>query len=301
MPCYHPIEGYRSRFVNASGKRSIVFNKRDGFVDLKVNIPCGQCIGCRLEKSRQWAMRCVHEASLHDANCFITLTYDDDNLPVGYTLVKKHFQDFMKRLRWRFPQRISYFACGEYGEILQRPHYHACLFGFDFPDKAKLKQVGDNLLYRSLVLEELWPFGFCTIGSVSFDSAAYCARYVMKKVTGDRAERHYESILRETGEIVRREPEFALMSLRPAIGKLWYNRFNGEVLASDSVVMRGKEMNPPKYYDKLHEREDELAHSRVKWKRIRKAKKHADNNTPERLLVREVVAAAKVNLLKREL
>lgn len=100
MPCYHPIQGWKSRFPNQKGKRPIVF-KQNSYADLDspVTLACGRCIGCRLEYSRQWAVRCVHEASLYDDNCFITLTYDNENLPEGGTLVKKHFQDFMKRLR----------------------------------------------------------------------------------------------------------------------------------------------------------------------------------------------------------
>ena len=93
MPCYHPISGYRSRHLNKSGKRSIVFDKKNGYIDMPITVKCGQCIGCRLEYSRQWAIRCLHEAQLHEDNCFITLTYDDENLPHNGSLTKPHFQD----------------------------------------------------------------------------------------------------------------------------------------------------------------------------------------------------------------
>ena len=130
MPCFSPLDGYRSRTVNASGKRSIVFDIHEGFHDRPVSVPCGQCVGCRLEKSRQWAMRCVHEASLYDENCFITLTYDDEFLPVGGSLDKGAFPRFMKRLRKKFePRRIRFYHAGEYGDRFGRPHYHALLFG----------------------------------------------------------------------------------------------------------------------------------------------------------------------------
>src|SRR4051794_29862641 len=103
MPCFRPLKGYRARVTNPdTGKRSIVFNARKGFNDLPVDLPCGQCIGCRLERSRQWAIRCSHEAKLHEENCFITLTYAPEHLPPGGTLVVKDFQDFMKRLRFEF-------------------------------------------------------------------------------------------------------------------------------------------------------------------------------------------------------
>ena len=141
MPCYNPLKGYRSRTLNASGKRSIVFNLREGYVDQPIEVPCGQCIGCRLERSRQWAVRCVHEASLYKNNCFVTLTYSDDKLPSDGSLHFDHFQKFMKRLR-RFydDSRIRFFHCGEYGEQYSRPHYHCCLFNFDFVDKKFWKK-----------------------------------------------------------------------------------------------------------------------------------------------------------------
>ena len=136
MPCYRPIKGYRSRRLNAeTGKRPVVFNPRDGFYDQPVDLPCGQCIGCRLERSRQWAIRCVHEASLHERNCFITLTYRDECLPTNGSLDLDAFQKFMKRLRRRFGEGVRFFHCGEYGENFGRPHYHAILFNLDFSDK----------------------------------------------------------------------------------------------------------------------------------------------------------------------
>ena len=116
MPCYSPIKGYRSKVLSPNGKRTIVFKPNLGFVDLPVLVPCGQCCGCRLERSRQWAIRCTHEASLHENNCFITLTFNDDNLPSDKSLDVRHFQLFMKRLRKQFGSNIRYYHCGEYGE-----------------------------------------------------------------------------------------------------------------------------------------------------------------------------------------
>ena len=120
-------------------------------------MPCGQCIGCRLERSRQWAIRCVHEASLWPDNCFVTLTFDDDNIISSGSLVKADFQKFMKRLRKRFGKGVRYFHCGEYGDLLGRPHHHACLFNFSFPDRYLWSSSGGVNLYRSPTLEELWP------------------------------------------------------------------------------------------------------------------------------------------------
>mgnify|MGYP000188139432 FL=1 len=222
MPCFHPLQGYRARQRSASGKRGIVFNKRDGWADLPVTLPCGQCIGCRLERSRQWAIRCVHEASLHNENSFITLTYANEHLPAWNSLDKTTFPKFMKRLRKSLQdKRVRYFHCGEYGDHTGRPHYHALLFGHDFPDKTHWAIRNGNPTWRSQELERLWPFGHSEIGTVTFESAAYCARYITKKVTGHAAREHYEMVDKHTGELGRREPEYTTMSRRPGIGKGW--------------------------------------------------------------------------------
>jgi len=126
------------------GKRAIVFNPKYGYPDMPVELPCRQCIGCRLEYSRQWAIRCLHEASLYDENCYITLTYDDQKLPESYDIKNgldlSHFQLFMKRLRKKYGAKIRFFHCGEYGEDRGRPHFHACIFNHDFQDKKNGKR-----------------------------------------------------------------------------------------------------------------------------------------------------------------
>jgi len=265
-------------------------------------VPCGQCVGCRLERSRQWAVRCVQEAQLHEENCFITLTYSDKNLPAGGTLVKKHFQDFMKRLR-RFMdgERISFFHCGEYGEKSRRPHYHALIFGMDWPDKQVYKRSPRGDVYTSKALERLWGWGFCTTGALTFESAAYCARYVMKKVTGDLARAHYERVDPETGEITQLVPEYVTMSLKPAIGLEWLRRFEGDVYPSDEVVVRGRAMRPPRFYDKKLKRKNREVYELIKKRRELEALQHRANNTKERLRVRETVKLAQISNLKREL
>lgn len=182
--CVCPLSAWQTE----SG--AIVFAER-GNIRRSLTLPCGQCIECRLERSRQWGVRIMHEASLHDANSFVTLTYNDENLPHDGGLVYRHFQLFMHRLRKRVPSKIRFFMCGEYGENFGRPHFHACIFGLDFVDKT-LWQVRNGVkLYRSKKLESLWEFGYSSIGTVTFESAAYVARYIMKKVTGDAAETHY--------------------------------------------------------------------------------------------------------------
>lgn len=302
MPCYHPLTGYRSLSVNASGKRSIVFNASQGFRDMPVSLPCNQCIGCRLERSRQWAIRCVHEKSLHEQNCFVTLTYSPENLPKGGSLVKEDVQKFLKRLRRKYePKKIRTFYCGEYGENGDRPHYHLLLFGHDFSDK-KILMNGENPLYRSAELEELWTLGHSSIGTVTFESAAYVARYVTKKVTGKRALDHYNEVDPKTGEILReRTPEFAQPSLKPGIGKSWFDNNYQATYNRDSVIVRGKEMKPPKYYNTQYEKAFPTQYEKIKTKRKLAGEKHAENNTRERLDVREECQMHKAKQLKRKL
>lgn len=303
MPCYRPLKGYRSRVVNPSGKRGIVFNVNEGYSDLPVMVPCGQCIGCRLEKSRQWAIRCMHEASLYDDNCFLTLTYDQEHLPEDGSLHVEHFQKFMKRLRKKYSGRtIRFFHCGEYGEKNFRPHYHAIIFNFDFPDKRYFQKRGEFRLYTSEILHGqngggLWPYGHCLIGSVTFESAGYVARYVLKKLNGDLADvesgpyglSHYQTISVDSGEIFDLKPEYTTMSRRPGIGKGWYDQFKNDVYPSDHIIVRGKKCSVPKFYDNQFEIEYPDEMRIVKAKRKMSAGEHDDNNTADRLYVREQV------------
>lgn len=305
MPCYHPLKGYRARVAGPSGKRKIVFNPREGYVDIPVKLPCGQCIGCRLERSRQWAIRCSHEASLYKENCFITLTYDDANLPPTGSLDISHFQKFMKRLRKKYGSNIRFYHCGEYGEKFRRPHYHACLFNFDLQDKVlyKTKKIGKNIqrYYTSEILSRLWPYGFSIIGDVTFESAAYVARYIMKKINGREAEDHYTVCDLETGELTQIQPEYTTMSRRPGIGAKWLEIYRTDVYPDDFVVIKGTKMKPPKYYDRQHELWYPSDYAKLRGDRIINAKKQKEDNTTERLQVRENVNKARVKLLKRDL
>jgi hypothetical protein len=234
MACTRPLNAYRSQ----SGK--IFFTP---FRDAEfIQLPCGQCIGCRLSHSRDWATRMVHEAFMHERNCFITLTYNDAHLPSGGTLVKKHLTDFFKRLRKALGEtKIRYFACGEYGSKLSRPHYHAIIFGYDFPDK-RLHQNGKFPLFISSLLQALWPFGFSTVAAFSFESAAYVARYCVKKITGNLADEHYGVKI----------PEYSVMSRNPGLGYDFFIQFYDDIVNHDRVVSRGgRQTMPPRYYDKL--------------------------------------------------
>lgn len=301
MPCYSPLVGYRSKELTANNKRKIVFNLKYAIDDTELTIPCGNCIGCRLERSRQWALRCVHEASLHEQNCFITLTYNSEHLPKSNSLDKTHFQKFMKRLRKKYTgQSIRFYQCGEYGDRNGRPHYHACLFGHDFSDKTlhQTTKNGDKL-YTSQILDKIWKKGFCTIGELNFKTAAYCARYIMKKINGDQADAHYRYVNEKTGEEFQIIPEYTTMSRRPGIASNWYKNFKSDVFPSDEVIINGIPMQPPKYYDTLLEQENPFLYDDIKHDRLINAEKYLEDNTPERLHVKHTVKKAQVNLLSR--
>lgn len=297
MVCYSPLKGWLSKTAGPAGKRGVTFNIREAYTDMPRTIPCGQCMGCRLERSRQWAIRCQHEASLYESNCFITLTFNEAGLPSDYSVNVRDLQLFMKRLRKKYPQRIRFYACGEYGDTLGRPHYHACLFNHDFADKVLWKN--DKVpLFRSPELEQLWPYGYSSIGAVTFESAAYVARYIMKKISGQQSDAHYEFI-DDKGVIHQRKPEFTVMSRRPGIGAAWLKKFASDVYPDSFVIINGKRMRPPRYYDTNYEliRPDEMR--KIKWTRARKLSKHKENNTPERLRVRATIQKKKLDQLKR--
>lgn len=314
MPCYHPITAWRSKYPQVkTGKHALVFYPGGSAnPDEELQVPCGQCIGCRLERSRQWAIRCVHESSLYDQNAFITLTYDPDQLPSNGSLVKHHFVDFMKRLRKRFNDRkIRYYMCGEYGSDdlqptgLGRPHFHACLFNVDLPDRVLFSVRDDIKLYSSEILDRLWGKGYTTVGDVTFDSAAYCARYIAKKITGDQADTHYFKINYDTGEFHPVEPEYNSMSTGDnngsgGIGKQWWTNFKNDTL-KDFITVKGKKQRPPKYYDKLLELNDTDILEAIKEDRKLEAFENFYDNLPSRLKVKETIKLKKYKQLPREL
>lgn len=314
MACTKPITAYRSLInVGNNGNAEIYFRKpqEQGNIVEEIELPCGQCTSCRISKSREWALRCAHEASLWEQNCFITLTFAENAMPISTrecqkceiyqrriynankqgieisereakceegSVCKRDFQLFMKALRTRFKgyepvgdsnhHPIRYFQCGEYGHKLQRPHHHALLFNFNFPDRylwkscdllsSAKKGTQSYNLYRSPILESLWPHGFSTIGEVNWHSAAYVARYATKKITGDEAAVHYLSGHPdiETGECFYLEPEYVSMSKEPGIGGYWFQKYGKQQYEKNYITHRGREFAIPKYYDKLMARTD---------------------------------------------
>lgn len=313
MPCYFPLHAYRGR-SDDSGKTGITFRRSSSWRGVELDLPCGQCVGCRLERSRQWAVRCMHEASLYERNCFLTLTYDDEHLPRGSLscsrCVKPHviggsvcvaeFQDFMKRLRKQFGAGIRFYHCGEYGELNGRPHYHAIIFNHDFSDKLYFSGKAELSVYTSKALSSLWTAGFAVTGQVTFESAAYVSRYVMKKVTGERADAHYGG----------RKPEYVTMSRRPGIGKGWYDKYKSDVYPRNGVVVRGRVTRPPRFYDNLLGREDPSSLALMKIDREKSSCHFVEDvingrvvrvsdSDSFRLRVKEEVKRAEISHLKR--
>lgn len=314
MACFKPLEAWR-------GAGGIVFDKAKSTTRISFQLPCGRCIGCRMEKARQWGIRCVHEAKLWPSSYFVTLTYSDEFLPPGGSLCLRDVQLFMKRLRKYCKSTkdnpVRFFLGGEYGDENKRPHYHALLFNVRFDD---LRRIGKNArgedLFTSDALSGLWSvdgrtMGHVSLGAVTFDSAVYCAKYALKKVTGDAAFAAYE-VFDADGVIHNRRPEFAVMSRRPGIGAGYYAKFGNEVLAHDNVIVNGKKVRPPRFYDGRSEAVLQDVHSDTAifcrcrlcfHKRARKlaAVKGKSDNTPARLDVKERLATIAAQKKERKL
>lgn len=232
---------------------------------------------------------------MHDRNCFVTLTYDQVKLPPDGGLRVRDWQLFAKRLR-KERGRFRFFHCGEYGDLNKRPHYHAILFGMDFDDKIFLKESGSGRLYTSPALERIWGHGLVSVGDVTYESAAYVARYCVGKLTGEEGAKAYARFNSETGEMWGVRPPYTTMSRRPGIGAEWFKRFASDVYPSDEVVHKGRRFRPPRFYDsKL----DEAELDALKRKRRDQVSARKDELTYDRLQAREEFSSAKAGSLKR--
>lgn len=293
MPCYGPLVGYFSKVMNDStGKRPITFSKLKAFSGVPISLPCGKCVGCRLSWRRQWAVRCMHEKRMYNASAFVTLTYDDVNLPSNGSLSLTHLQKFMKRLRRVRPTGLRFFGCGEYGDASQRPHYHLLLFNTDFEDRKFVRQspTGSDL-FRSAEVTRLWPMGDNLIGSVDAKSCAYVAGYVMKKVGSER-------------DYGARLPEFRVMSRRPGIGKSWHLAYWDEAFRHDSAIMDQGFVPLPRYYDEMFRELDEDMLVNLKTRRRREDWKfrneYPEERSKARMWTREQFELAKQSRFARE-
>lgn len=190
-------------------------------------VPCGKCLQCRVAKRKEWKLRMVHEMSQWDDSAFITLTYANEHLPVNGSLVKQDLQKYFKRLRKDIhPRKIKYFACGEYGDINQRPHYHAIIFGL--------------APKHSLTLKSNWHFGSTDVGTVTPESIQYVAQYIDKKFTGPLADEVYT----QTG----RKPVFKICSL--GLGEKFAIKNKQQLVDNQRITLNGVEQSFPRYYIK---------------------------------------------------
>lgn len=225
MTCYYPLDGWLASQANeASGKRPVVFSRNSASLDEPLQIPCGKCIGCRADQALMWSIRAYHESTQHLKNSFVTLTYSDENLPADGKIIKSDLQKFFKRLR-RTGMKFRYIACGEYGDVTNRPHYHAIIFGQDFlHDKIELSES----LYTSSDLTTIWGHGHVTIAPVTMSSICYVCGYVHKKLGSPDT--------------------FSLASRRPGIGHNWLRRYRLDCLRTGTVTIEGREYPvPPRY------------------------------------------------------
>lgn len=290
MACLHPVKA----FLLTSGGISFV-EKGDIRGDIKV--PCNRCMGCRIDRARDWTLRIGHESKSHPVSWFATITYSDEHLPTPPSLNYPDFQKFLKRVRKSIGS-FRFFMCAEYGDQNRRPHYHAILFGLQLPDVVRWGGTDKYPTFRSSSLEKAWGKGYVLLGSVTPQSANYVARYSLKKVTGDPASAHYAWTDPTTGEVHQLEPEFCHMSTRPGIGHDWYQKFHADCHTHDYVIADAQKQPVPQYYDKLGKRRGYTLDEMKQAREIR-ARSKAWNNTPERLAVRETVLKSKLSLNKR--
>jgi hypothetical protein len=258
------------------------------FVDTKdhreIEIPCGQCIGCRIQRQQMWAFRSLAEASLHRHNWFLTLTYSPDSLPPHGSLRHRDWQLFAKRARRRLGP-FRYLMCGEYGEQTARPHYHALAFGLDLPDVEPVGVRRGFSIFRSAALSKLWGAGLVEIGSVTAQSARYCASYVLKD--SPAPERFDES----TGEVLQLVKPYGRMSLKPGLGDAWIRKYYPEVLTHGVCFSNDRQFVIPTRFKHILDEIQPEAFEALQASAIEKARLSPDN-TPARLDTRERVALA---------
>ena len=307
MACSSYLTAFQAVSPNDQGTRPIFFdlNKLEGKAYIVKKIPCGQCIRCKLDRAAAWSVRCVHESKLYDSNCFVTLTYDDDNMPEDWSLRHEDFREFMRTLRSYYDRsqfdigrdhrrKVKFFMCGEYGDRFGWPHYHSLLFNYDFKDKKYFRTTDTgHKVFTSDILSEFWGKGICEIGNVSYDSAGYIARYCTKKVTGDMAYEHYRFV-DPLGNVWNRLPEYGSNS--NGIGLEFLRKFKGDVYPRDFVLKGQAKLRVPRYYDKQFEVLYPDEFKEIKKKRLSNMKKRDEGF--RQYCIREEVTYAQLNLRK---
>lgn len=233
---------------------------------------------------------------MHEYGWFLTLTYDEDHVPEYGSLRAADLRAFFKSLRKKFPAgTLRYFACGEYGELSQRPHYHAVLFGPELLDRCFLRRRGGHPVWRSETVAAHWKHGLHELGTVTRESASYVAGYVRKKVSRKAFPDADVRVDPGTGELVEVEPEFSRMSLRPAIGRSWIEKYWRDVYPRDFVVVEGGEYKPPRYYDKWMDENHPEIMLEVREKRYAEMQ----DLEPEKLRAKEKIRKARGALYER--
>ena len=315
MPCYYPIDAYREQVPNANGKRPLKFNRKGESREDTIQIRCGRCIGCRQDKAQDWAVRCSHEMQIAEEreleSSFITLTYNDEHLPNPPSINKSDPHRFINNLRKYLTRtygketKIRFFGCGEYGSQLDRPHYHFIIFGYQFTDlELHTENYQGNKIYISETLDRLWGKGFATTAFASYQTAHYVARYIFKKINGDRAEDHYSYFDSETGELHSLEPEFNTSSRMPGLGYNWLQKYKNQ-LHKGYVIIDGKKKPIPDYYlRKLMETENEQdddyeLYEYLKALRLSDVDPFHPDMSGDRLRIREEVKIRRLQTLKR--
>jgi len=318
MTCFVPLQAVR---VESSVNPIRILGKNYPGDPTKLagylQLPCGKCVGCRLDYSRCWCIRNVHESQLHEYNSFVTLTYNDQYLPTSGSLDYRHFTLFIKRLRSAIDRKYSdyaflsnrvsnlrFYMCGEYGAQTFRPHYHALFFNLDFADKVKHSVRNGFTLYTSDTLSSFWTdpdtgesMGYAVVGSLTIKSCAYVSRYVVKKALDGYQPIYFN---KETGEFLQLEK--TNMSRRPGIAFEWFKEYSKSVYPDDKVVMgNGMIFKPPRYYDVQLEKVDPLVYESIKQSRtlFSESSKAKANSTIDRLIVREKIQLKRLDQLPR--
>lgn len=289
MACYRPIAALQV------GPGKIRLWPPLGTANLQ--LPCGKCVGCKTDRATTWAERSRHEASQYPVNSFVTLTYADENLPTEGQLEPEHLQRFIKRLRKltdRHRNRVSgdrsrgirFLACGEYGEKYHRPHYHAILYNCGFPDR---RRVGKDL-WESDTLTELWTEKGKQLGQVRFGdatpaAASYIAQYSLKKQGGAG------TVDPNTGVWI--PAPFLRMSLRPAIGAGWVDRYKEDLAKGFLTQPTGsgsiKHRIPRYYKERLKKTDPQFVEEMEGRIANHLGQKPSDRNQPDRLAAAEIM------------
>lgn len=303
MSCFHPRAAWMPVRDLGEGMRPVFRRPVVGADYQRLDLPCKKCAGCRLDTAREWGLRAAHEAQMHKWNCFVTLTYDQQNLPFRGMLRVKDFDKFIVDLRnkYRDDDSIRYLGVGEYGSKYWRPHFHACLFGlwFDGSRPAGKSQAGFQN-YESNILSDLWGKGRCVINLMSPEIAEYAARYSLKKVGGSDG---YRRIDVRNGVEYKLPPELMRVSNRPGIGRSWLEKHALDVFPHDYVIThKGKKAPVPRYYVRVLREWCEEDYAALKERRIVRASENLEafrNSMRNRLLVREEVALSRLKFSRR--